>query len=314
MLKDLDDEIEELKVTPEVDTSGDLEYALMLDELLKEKEEKRAQAKHKQRRDDERLAQEMQMRLAEERNSRKPTLKVIEISSSDSDQDGHVVVKQEAASGTAKCESAELVKRARLATPSPHPPRITTTHEEDKDSPMKRKKVAKVTKHKKEKHGSEEGKSHKHKHAKKKLAYSISPPPSVSPPSVSPPSVSPPSVPPSVPPPMKPAAAGKNKPLPVKRGRKSKHNWTIDEYLHMANTLSAPRFETPTVALRTLHRGHLLLDITSANVLRNAWQHLRTGVTSPLHDPRAAHALEYVVVSTCLTLLTLSIQSDRATA
>lgn len=100
MLKDLDDdEIEELKVAPEVDTSGDLEYALMLDELLKEKEEKRAQAKHKQQRDDERLAQEMQMRLAEERNSRKPTLKVIEISSSDSDQDGHVVVKQEAASG-----------------------------------------------------------------------------------------------------------------------------------------------------------------------------------------------------------------------
>lgn len=289
---------------------------MVLDEVLKEKAEKELQAKHKQQRDDERLAQELQMRLAEDaRNNRKATVKVIEISSSDSDQDGHVVVKQEAASGSAKRESAELVKRARLATPSPHPPRITATREEDQDSPMKYKKVKMMKKHKKEKkRGREEG---KHKHTKKKVPKpnkveeedSISRPPSVSPPSVSPPSVSPPSVsPPSVPPPVKLAAAGKNKPLPAKRGPKSRHNWTIDEYLHLANTLSAPRFETPTVALRTLHRGHLLLDITSANVLRNAWQHLRTGVTSPLHDPRTARALEYAVLN--LPRFTYTINSE----
>jgi len=315
-----EDEIEVLKpVKAEADTSGDLEYAMVLDEVLKEKAEKELQAKHKQQRDDERLAQEMQMRLAEDaRNSRKATVKVIEISSSDSDQDGHVVVKQECGSSvTAKREStngctAEAIKRARLTTPSPHPPRPTAVTEED-STMKKHKKVKMMKKHKKEKkRGREEG---KHKHAKKKVPKpnkveeedSISPLPSVSPPSVSPP--------PSVPPPVKPAA-GKNKPLRAKRGPKSRHNWTIDEYLHLAKVLSAPRFETPTVALRTLHRGHLLLDITSASVLRNAWQHLRTGVTSPLHDPRTARALEYACFNSCFLIAALhySIQSDRGAA
>lgn len=62
----------------------DFEYALILGDLLKE--EKKAQPKHKQQPEVDRLVQEWQMRLA--RRSAPvaiSTLKVIEISSSDLD-------------------------------------------------------------------------------------------------------------------------------------------------------------------------------------------------------------------------------------
>lgn len=204
LLKDLDDEIEELNpVTPEaedVDTSGDREFARQLDELLKEKEEKKARAKHMQQLYDERLAQEMQLRLVEEeRNKRKASVKVIEISS-DSDDERRVVIKQEPGVpglGTVKRASPELAKRARLPA----------THEASDSSAKQYKKVAAEEMCRKEKRRGrqEDRKAHKHKHKHKharKVARSTSPPPSISPPSFAPPSVSPPSVsPPSVAPP-----------------------------------------------------------------------------------------------------------------
>lgn len=291
--------------TAEVDTSGDLEYALMLDRQDEELRMKELQAKHKQQLEDARLAQRMQLRLSEKASSSADAMKVLEIISSDSDKDHVAVVKQERSEGTP----------GNLGKKRPNPQAIATAMlDEILKTPEKHEKrdhkAAKVKKHRHEKKHSKHG-SKIHSHVSKKRTReedmekerkeyedeekNVSPalaPPSVAPP-VAPPSVPPPSVGPPAAPQPRPTASGRNQALPAKRGRKAKHHWTIDEYLHIAKIMSAPRFETPTLALRTLHRGHLLLDITSPNVLRNAWQHLRSGVTSPLHDARAARALEY---------------------
>lgn len=210
-------------------------------------------------------------------------------------------------------------RRGHLETPSSKSAR-TASDESSSSSAVERlsakekrayhkyKRQCKMQKRKRSSHSKDDGKirmrdgkKNKFDETPKRAKDSVPPPPSVSPPIPPPPSVSPP--PAAALPPPATALRKKNLPLGAKRGPKPKHLWTIDEYLHLARVMSAPRFETPTVALRTLHRGHLLLDIHSASVVRNAWKQVCEGVTSPLHDPRVARALEYAALIDPLPLL-----------
>lgn len=120
---------------------------------------------------------------------------------------------------------------------------------------------------------------------------SIMSPPSITPDGrMQPPSVGPPLQPPAAAAPPVPPAAAVPKGV---RGRKPRHNWTADEYMLMAKLMSAPKYCTPSVALKTLHRGHALLDILASDTIRHAWQSLCHGPQSPVKNPAVAQRLGY---------------------
>lgn len=94
--------------------------------------------------------------------------------------------------------------------------------------------------------------------------------------------------PPSVAPPT-PADAKQ----PARRGRKPKRLQTADDVLHVAKAFCGPQWRTPTVALSYLHRGHLLLDVYSADSLRHMWTYIRTNPNSAAHNDAVAAQLGY---------------------
>lgn len=98
------------------------------------------------------------------------------------------------------------------------------------------------------------------------------------------------STPPPAPPPP-PAAAAIVKAAPRTRGRPPKYDFKGSDFLHIAKVMGPPNYTSPTVALQTLHRRHLLLDIVSPDTLRQAWKTLRTGPTSPIHNEQRANKL-----------------------